>query len=229
MTPEARALSSAPDRPAQVKICGITQVEDARAAIAAGAAMLGVNFYPASPRCIDVERARKIAEAVVGRVKLVGVFVNASVEDILHTARAVPLDVVQLHGDEPLEAAQAIARELPVIRALKVDADFNAARVAPYAFCAGVLLDTPSAGHGGSGRSFAWAGVDWTAIRRMLPKTQLFLAGGLKAENVAEALSHVAPDVVDVCSGVEKEKGVKSVRKMREFVAAVQVAERRER
>ena len=212
----------------EIKICGLTRSEDALAAIELGAAMLGLNFYAGSPRCINLARAREIAAAVAGRAKLVGVFVNMNVLEVLRIARAVPLDAVQLHGDESRNQCESIAEEFEVIRALKVDAEFDAVRAAEFAGCSGLLLDTPSAGHGGSGESFSWASVPWKRVRDASPTAKMFLAGGLHAGNVEEAIATVHPDVVDVCSGVESAKGIKSMIQMLEFVAAVRAAERQE-
>jgi phosphoribosylanthranilate isomerase len=213
----------------EIKICGITRVEDALAAIKLGAAMLGVNFYAPSPRCITLERAQEIAAAVTGRVKVVGVFVNMNISEVLRIARAVPLDAVQLHGGESRQEYEAVAKEFEVIRSLKVDANFSEESVAEFAGCRGLLLDTPSAGHGGSGESFDWASVQWQSVRDAAPAAKMFLAGGLHAGNIAEAIALVHPDVVDVCSGVESAKGIKSLFEMGRFVAAVRAAERQER
>jgi phosphoribosylanthranilate isomerase len=212
----------------EIKICGITRAADAQAAVDAGTSMLGLNFYEASPRCISLERAQEIAAAVAGRVKLVGVFVNMNVSGVLQIARAVPLKAVQLHGSESPEDCDALAAEFEVIRALHVDAGFSAARAAQFAGRAGLLLDTACADHGGSGRSFDWAAVDWACVRVAAAGAKLFLAGGLHAGNVRAAISAAHPDVVDVCSGVEMGKGIKSVELMREFVAAVRAAESEE-
>jgi len=228
----------------EIKICGITRVEDAQAAIELGASMLGLNFYPQSPRCITLPQAQEIARTVtfINRkagcsplsaarptpVKLVGVFVNMNISEVLRIARAVPLDAVQLHGDESPADCEAVAAEFAVIRALKVDADFGAERAAEFAVCRALLLDTPCAEHGGSGKRFDWSSVEWERVRRAVPKAKLILAGGLDAGNVVEAIAVANPDAVDVCSGVESAKGIKSVEKMREFVAAVQAAERQE-
>lgn len=209
----------------EIKICGITSVADAVAAVDVGADMLGLNFYEASPRCIRLERAQEIAKAVAGRTKLAGVFVNMNVSSVLQIARAVPLDFVQLHGDESREDCETVAAEFPVIRALKVDASFSTARPAEFATCAGLLLDTACAAHGGSGCSFDWASVDWAAVRASSPRAKLFLAGGLNVDNIRKAIAIARPNVVDVCSGVEQEKGIKSASQMREFVAAVRAAE----
>jgi phosphoribosylanthranilate isomerase len=214
--------------PVEIKICGITRVEDALAAIELGAAMLGLNFYPQSPRSITLERARQIAKAAAGRVKLVGVFVNMNVSDVLDIARGVPLDAVQLHGDESGGDCQTLAAEFEVIRALKVDAEFSEAYAAQFAACRALLLDAPSAEYGGAGKSFSWTMVDWKRLRGAFPPARLWLAGGLHEANVSEAIAIAHPDLVDVCSGVESEKGVKSVQKMRRFVAAVRAAERQD-
>jgi phosphoribosylanthranilate isomerase len=213
----------------KIKVCGITREDDALAAIDLGVAMLGLNFYPGSPRCITLQQAQAIAHAVAGRAQLVGVFVNMNVAEILRIARAVPLDAVQLHGDESHRECEEIAQEFDVIRALKVDGEFSAERAAEFACCCSVLLDTPSAGHGGSGESFDWASVEWKSLRSTLRTAKLFLAGGLHAGNVAAAIAIVQPDVVDVCSGVESAKGIKSLMQMGKFVAAVRAAERQER
>lgn len=233
----------------EIKICGITRAEDAQAAVDLGAAMLGLNFYPQSPRCITLEQAQEIARAVAGvsdrrggcrpvpvakpgRVKLVGVFVNMNISEVLRIARAVPLDAVQLHGDESRSDCELAAQEFEVIRAFKADAAFTGAFtekfLAEFACCRGLLVDTPCAEHGGSGESFPWASVPWTSLRRASPAVKVFLAGGLHAGNVAAAIEAAHPDVVDVCSGVEVAKGIKSVSQMREFVAAVRAAERQE-
>ena len=153
-----------------------------------------------------------------------------NVSEVLRIARAVPLDAVQLHGDEPLCDCELAAREFEVIRALKANAAlvaeaFTERRVAGFACCRGLLLDTPCADHGGSGTSFCWADVPWARLRAALPQSKFYLAGGLHAGNVGEAIAAAHPDVVDVCSGVESAKGIKSVSRMREFVAAVRAAE----
>jgi phosphoribosylanthranilate isomerase len=214
--------------PVEIKICGITRVKDAIAAIELGAAMLGLNFYPKSPRCITLKQAQYIAGVVAGRAKLVGVFVNMNVSEVLHIARAVPLDAVQLHGDESRADCDTISKEFEVIRALKVDTKFSAERAAEFAVCRGLLLDTPSAAHGGSGESFDWTSVEWNTVRSASGVAKVFLAGGLHAGNVGAAIALAHPDAVDVCSGVESSKGIKSANRMREFVAAVRAAERQQ-
>ena len=209
-----------------VKICGITRVEDAVAAVEAGAELLGLNFYSGSPRCISVERAQEIAAAVAGRAMLTGVFVNAPVSNILDIARAVPLKQVQLHGEEDADDLRAIARHYPVLRSLQADASLASAQPAQFANCAGVLVDTASAQRGGTGEAFDWGAINWAALRRAIVPAKLLLAGGLNAANVGAAIAAAHPDAVDVASGVEVEKGIKSAEMMRDFVAAVRAAER---
>ena len=212
----------------EIKVCGITRIDDAEAAIALGANMLGLNFYAKSPRCITLAQAQEIARAVSGRARLVGVFVNEDPAELLRVAGEVPLDAVQLHGDESPAECAAVAAGFEVIRALKVDGQFRPERAAQFSVCSGLLLDTPTPAHGGSGTAFDWTAVAWESVRRAAPAAKLFLAGGLHAGNVAAAIAVAHPDVVDVCSGVEAAKGIKSVARMREFVAAVRAAERQE-
>jgi len=187
--------------------------------------MLGLNFYSGSPRCISLEQAQRIARAIATPVKLVGVFVNMNIENVQRIARAVPLDAVQFHGDESSRDCQSAAPEFEVIRTFKADKTFTVERASEFAFCAGILLDAPCAEHGGSGESFCWSSVPWTELHLALPSTKIFLAGGLHAANVSAAIAAAHPDVVDVCSGVESAKGIKSVSMMRDFVAAVRAAE----
>jgi phosphoribosylanthranilate isomerase len=210
-----------------IKICGITSKRDARDAIAAGAQILGLNFYAASPRYISLETAQKIADAVGERALLAGVFVNATATEVRRIARAVPLNIVQLHGDEPPEMLHDIAGEFELLRACKATPEFSPAALAAILPRGDILLDTPTPAYGGSGCSFEWRSINWSALRAALPG-RLFLAGGLHAGNVGEAITIAHPDAVDVCSGVELSKGVKCAEKMREFVAAVRAAEGQE-
>ena len=201
-----------------VKVCGITSLEDAHAAIDAGASMLGFNFYARSPRCVSPEAARRIIEQAPEGVACVGVFVNeSSPEDVLSIARASGVTAAQLHGDETPEFCRAL-EGLATIKALRVKKDYTIETAAAFETDA-ILLDAyaPDA-FGGTGHTF-----DWTlarATREVVPR--LFLAGGLKPSNVAEAIRAVGPYAVDVCSGVETSPGRKSPALMRDFVNAVQ-------
>ena len=200
-----------------VKICGITNLEDALAALEAGADMLGFNFYARSPRYVAPADARRVIEQMPEGLTCVGVFVNEpSPEGVLRIARESGVSAVQLHGDETPEFCRALAG-LTTIKALRVGKTYSV-EFATFFETDAVLLDAfaPDA-FGGTGHTF-----DWTlarATREAVPR--LFLAGGLKPDNVAEAIEAVAPYAVDVCSGVETSPGRKSFRLMRDFVAAV--------
>src|SRR4051812_25086571 len=206
-----------------VKICGITNLEDALAALEAGADMLGFNFYARSPRYVSPADARRVVEQTPEGLTCVGVFVNEpSPEDVLRIARESGVSSVQLHGDETPEFCRALAG-LTTIKALRVGKTYSVESATVFETDA-VLLDAyaPDA-FGGTGHTF-----DWTlarATREAVPK--LFLAGGLKAENVAAAIEAVNPYAVDVCSGVETSPGHKSPQRMRDFVNAVREEEGR--
>jgi phosphoribosylanthranilate isomerase len=203
--------------PVKVKICGITRAEDACLAAAAGADYLGVNFWPRSPRAVDVGRARAIAAAAPG-VPLVGVFVDAPRDEVVRTAEGAGLSLVQFHGDEP----PAYCRDWPwpVVKAVRAPANGSAAALlAPFADVAYLLVDAYVAGQpGGTGRRVApeaLAGV---------PGGRLVLAGGLTPENVAEAVRAVRPFAVDVASGVEERAGVKDHEKIQRFIQRAKAA-----
>ena len=200
-----------------VKVCGVTNVEDALAALDAGADMLGFNFYARSPRYITPAAARKIVERLPEAVSCVGVFVNESAPVFVERiAREAGLGAVQLHGDETPEYCQSL-RDLTTIKALRVGAEYKVETAAAYDTDA-VLLDAYVAGErGGTGHTFDWALA--TLTRERVPR--LFLAGGLNPDNVAAALAAVRPYAVDVCSGVETSPGRKSPELMRRFVKAV--------
>jgi phosphoribosylanthranilate isomerase len=200
-----------------VKVCGITNLEDALAAIEAGADMLGFNFYARSPRHVEPADARRIVERMPEGVACVGVFVNeSSPEEVLRIARESGVSAAQLHGDETPEFCRALG-ELTTIKALRVGKGFDAERAAAFETDA-ILLDAyaPDA-FGGTGHTFDWALA--RATREVVQR--LFLAGGLKPENVATAIEAVGPYAVDVCSGVETSPGRKSPQLMRDFVNAV--------
>lgn len=198
----------------RVKICGITRVEDALAAAAAGADAIGLVFYARSPRAVDIERARAIIAALPPFVTTVGLFVDierAELDDIL---ASVPLDLLQFHGDESPEQCEGFNR--PYIKALRVRAgDDIAARVDYYPGASGVLLDTYVDGvPGGTGAAF-----DWSLVPPALSKP-VILAGGLHAGNVASAVAQVRPYAVDVSGGVEASKGIKDAEKIGAFIRA---------
>jgi phosphoribosylanthranilate isomerase len=205
-----------------VKICGITQLADARAALAAGANALGFNFHPRSPRYITPEAAREIIAQLPARVLTVGVFVNEP-EPVALQRKATTAGVaaVQLHGDESADFCAALTAQ-PVIKALRVGAEFSPEQAQRYRTHA-ILLDAYSPlAHGGTGRVFDWR----IAQRTRELVARLYLAGGLTPENVCAAIEAVRPFAVDVCSGVESAPGRKDAGKIHNFIAAVRAADR---
>jgi len=189
-----------------LKICGLTNEADAVHAAAAGATALGVVFAPASPRCVSPDRARDIVEAVPAGVPVVGVFVNAPLEEIVSVVAHTGIRIVQLHGDEPERYAAAL--KMPLLRAAGVDAALDAWPTAT------LLLDAvSSAERGGTGRR-----VDWERAAAVARRRKTVLAGGLTADNVAEAIATVRPFGVDVSSGVEASPGRKDRDKVSRFL-----------
>lgn len=201
----------------RVKFCGITHPDDARAAIDAGADLIGLNFVPGTPRCLPLAEAEAIAEAVAGQVERVAVFRDADFFDIERVLRRIEVERVQLHGDEPEEEVEAI--ELPTIKALR-GADEEAAALYPGSI---LLLDHPTEG-GGKGQ--AW---DWSDAGVLIEHGyDVILAGGLDPETVQaaiEGVGEVLPWGVDVATGVEGESRRKDAARMRAFVASVRRAE----
>jgi len=201
----------------RTKICGITQVEDALIAAQAGVDALGLVFYAKSPRAVTVAQAQKIIAALPPFVSTVGLFVNASRSEINAILDELPLDVLQFHGDETAADCEGFAR--PYFRALRMQPGLDIAQLAEqYQSAQGILLDAWVPGvHGGTGERF-----DWTQIPASLAKP-LILAGGLNADNVAQAMQQVQPWAVDVSGGVEANRGIKDADKMRKFLYAVQM------
>ncbi|BAP46280.1 N-(5'-phosphoribosyl)anthranilate isomerase [Pseudomonas sp. StFLB209] len=200
------------------KICGITRLEDALAAVEAGADALGFVFYAPSPRAVSVQQARAIIAGLPPFVTTVGLFVNASSCELNETLDALPLDLLQFHGDESPEACDGYHR--PFIKALRVKpGDDIAAACRAYGKASGILLDAYVPGvPGGTGERF-----DWSLIPGDLSKP-IILAGGLDAGNVAQAIAQVRPYAVDVSGGVERSKGIKDHDKVRAFMRAVREA-----
>lgn len=200
------------------KICGITRVEDALAAVEAGADAIGLVFYAKSPRAVDIEQAKVIVAALPPFVTSVGLFVDMPRETLQALLREVPLDLLQFHGDESPADCEGFAR--PYIKALRVRADQDVARMmAPYSGACGILLDTFVEGvPGGTGAAF-----DWSLVPREAGKP-IILAGGLTPDNVAQAIAQVRPYAVDVSGGVEAAKGIKDAGKVKAFLQAVQCA-----
>lgn len=210
-----------------VKICGITNLEDARAAVEAGADMLGFNFYRPSPRFIEPDAAREIITAIraetrseQARVTILGVFVNESTRSVIRIAERTCLDGIQLHGDETMEYCRELKLHAPQRFALKVvraNGAIDFSELSLYAADAFMLDAYDPKLRGGTGQK-----ADWSVAReaaRQLPR--LFLAGGLSPGNVSEAVATVRPYAVDACSALELSPGRKDHERVREFVTAV--------
>jgi len=197
------------------KICGITRIEDALAAVEAGADAIGFVFYPKSPRAVTIEQAQRIIAQLPPFISTVGLFVNADREELKALLEVVHLDLIQFHGDETPEQCEGYGR--PWIKALRVQAgDDIAASCALYDKASGILLDTFVAGvPGGTGETF-----DWALIPKQLSKP-IVLAGGLTSANVSQAIAQVRPYAVDVSGGVEMSRGIKDHDKIRAFMSAV--------
>lgn len=197
------------------KICGITRIEDALLAAEAGADAIGLVFYAKSPRAVDIQQARRIVAALPPFVSTVGLFVNASQDELTAILDAVPLDVLQFHGDEPPEACARYRR--PWFKALRVKPEDDLHQlIAPYQHAQAILLDSFVAGvPGGTGQCF-----DWSMIPRDLAKP-IILAGGLRVDNVQQAIAQVQPYAVDVSGGVEASKGIKDAALVQAFVRQV--------
>lgn len=200
------------------KICGITRIEDALLAVAAGANALGFVFYSKSPRAVSIEQARGIIAALPPFVTTVGLFVNADRHELNALLDVLPLDLLQFHGDET--PADCAGYQRPYIKALRVKpGDDIAQLVAPYEDAAGILLDTFVPGiPGGTGAAF-----DWSLVPHNLSKP-VILAGGLTPQNVFAAIEQVRPYAVDVSGGVEASKGIKDAGKVEAFLREVRRA-----
>jgi len=199
----------------RVKICGITRLGDARAAVRLGADAIGFVFVPASGRRIELETARRIADALPSFVARVGLFLDAPREDVEAVLRTIPDLVPQFHGRETAEYCESFGRGY--LKAIGIAGGLpDRSTLDAYARATGVLLDSHAPGElGGTGHAF-----DWSTLGEDLGKP-LILAGGLHAGNVARAIREVTPYAVDVSSGVESAKGIKDEGAMGAFVTAV--------
>lgn len=199
---ESRGLSRA-----LVKICGLTRAQDVDDVVELGADLIGLNFWTGSPRCVSVELGRSLAQQARGRTQLVGVFVNASAAEVVETAAAVGLDLVQPHGNESPDFADELAAlgGPAVLRAIRVAHAPTAAELEAWPNAWGFLFDRFDAVRfGGTGE-----GWEWEAMRN-LPRTRpLLVAGGVRPGRARIALEASQADGVDVCSGVESGPGIK--------------------
>lgn len=200
--------------PPRIKICGLTRVEDVEAAVAAGVDAIGLVLYPESPRHVTIEQAAALCRDIPPFVTIVGLFVNASRAQVHRVIEAVPLNLLQFHGDETVDQCEGFG--LPYLRAARVRPGVDLLEFASqFPSARALLLDTWTPVYGGSGESF-----DWSLVPTSCP-LPVILSGGLTPDNVADAIRQVRPVAVDVSSGVETAKGIKDAAKIRAFVSAV--------
>jgi phosphoribosylanthranilate isomerase len=214
--------------PVKVKICGLSTGDTVEAAIAAGAAMIGLVFFPKSPRNVSLERARALADQARGRAKIVALTVDASDELVDDIAASVEPDLFQAHGNEPPDRIRALAMRtaLPVIKAVKIGSPEDLAAAIRYDGSASLIMYDaklpPDAGNalpGGNGVAF-----DWSILRGEGSGRTFILSGGLTPDNVAQAIRLTGAPVVDVSSGVESAPGVKDPDLIRKFIEAARSA-----
>ncbi len=204
-----------------VKICGITNWPDAKAACDAGANMLGFNFYEKSLRRVSTVEAATMRAKLPQEVQAVGLFVNAKPAEIISLQAFVRFTAAQLHGDEPPAIVSEVGRTVPVIKAFRVAADFPLSTLDKYHDAFAFLLDGARAGQfGGTG-----ANADWNVARRAAAGHRIILAGGLTPGNVGAAIRSVQPYAVDVANGVEAKPGKKDHARLKEFIEEVRRAE----
>ena len=200
----------------RVKICGITNLEDAIFAQEAGADALGFVFYPQSPRYLRPDQAKYIISRLNKKITKAGVFVNPEVSEVKRIARFCQLDILQFHGDETPD----FCREFPsylIIKAFRVKDESSLSRLSDYHGADYYLFDAFSQkGLGGTGKKF-----NWGLLKKAKIDKPFFLSGGLTSKNVASAIKALNPDWVDVSSGVEKSPGIKDQKKMRNFIERV--------
>ena len=207
-------------KPVQVKICGITNEEDAVWAVNLGADFIGLNFYGESPRKVSLEKAHEIASKVPPFVKCAGIFVDQSFVEIEKVLKKVPLQVIQLHGSEKKEDLEKIKSQcrVQIWKAIRVENEGSLNQIQEFAGLAdAVLLDAWKGGQaGGTGETFDWD----LAVKAKAFGIPIFLAGGLNPENVGEAISRTDPKGVDAASGVEKNghPRKKDMEKMKSFI-----------
>ena len=202
----------------QIKICGITRIDDALCAAACGADAVGFIFHPPSPRYVTPERAKEIIAALPAGIATVGIFVNREAEEVAQAVEDCGLDLIQLHGDESPEYCRRFPPER-VIKAVFLRTPEELRALDAYDVRA-FLADFRDAGrYGGTGKR-----ADWTLAARLGKAHPLILAGGLCIENIGEALAAVAPDAVDINSGCERAPGIKDHERLRRIVGMIRRA-----
>lgn len=213
--------TSQPGKPIEVKICGLTRVEDAMLAVELGADYLGLNFYRPSPRYLELEQAARIAEAVAERVRLVGVFVDPLIEELDLISSRLPLDFLQFHGDEGPEDLAPFGRR--AIKVFRISNSFDQLDLLRYPDVGGFLFDAAHAElYGGSGIRGPYERV--AAVET--DKT-VIVAGGIRPDNVRRVIELSRADAVDVCSGIESAPGRKDPEAMRRLFREVRDAKQR--
>ncbi|MCU7799344.1 MAG: phosphoribosylanthranilate isomerase [gamma proteobacterium symbiont of Lucinoma myriamae] len=203
----------------RVKICGITNSEDAKFACDSGADAIGLVFYPPSPRCVSIKKALEVVNSLPPFITSVALFVNAQRQEIERVLDEVAIDLIQFHGDETEEFCASFKR--PYIKAVRMKEGLDLYKVQnDYASARGLLLDTYKKGiPGGTGEAFNW---DKVPHDLSLP---VILAGGLVPENITQAIQQVKPYAVDVSGGVEASKGKKDRKKIIRFMESVKCAD----
>ncbi len=202
----------------RIKVCGITRLQDVRAAADAGVDAVGLVFYPPSPRCLTLEKAAELRRAAPPFVTTVALFVNPPAEQVQAVLERVRPSLLQFHGEETPEFCERFGA--PYVKACRVKPGFDLLKyLQPFSGAAGWLLDSHVEEYGGVGERFDWSLVP---AERMRP---LILSGGLTRENVGEAVRRVRPWAVDVSSGVETAKGIKDAARIAAFVTEVRNAD----
>ena len=202
----------------RVKICGMTRIEDVRAAVESGADAIGLVFYPPSPRFLQIDQARELANAVPPFVSSVALFVNPPEAQVREVLARVRPSLLQFHGEEPPGFCAQFG--VPFLKACRVKEGVDLLKyLQPFSTAAGWLLDSHVAEYGGVGESFDWSLVPAERAR------PLVLSGGLSVENVGAAIRRVRPWAVDVSSGVESSKGIKDAGRIAAFIAEVRNAD----
>ncbi|SFV80092.1 Phosphoribosylanthranilate isomerase [hydrothermal vent metagenome] len=199
----------------KIKICGITQADNAREVALLGIDAVGLVFYEQSPRHVDVESAIQVVNALPPFINRVGLFVNADSGFIDEVLCEVPIDTLQFHGDESV--IECTQYGMPFIKALRVNENTNIAKMADdYHQASGLLLDAFNKdAYGGTGEQFDWS------LAKVDIDLPIILAGGLNPDTVADAIAQVNPYAVDVSSGVESEPGIKDIAKIQQFIHKV--------
>ena len=202
----------------RIKICGLTRAQDVRAAVAHGADAIGFVFYASSPRAVSIAQAAELVALLPPFVASVGLFVNATADEVNCVLERVPLQLLQFHGDEVEADCARFGR--PWIKAARMRAGVDLVEFASlHPGASGILVDAFVEGYGGGGKTF-----DWSLIPRGFGRP-LVLSGGLDADNVVDAVRRIRPWAVDVSSGVESDKGIKDTAKIASFIAGVRDAD----